>query len=129
VTPTTAPFVTMTSGTTSSGTTTTTLPTTSARSEVGNLTYPDNVTALYSFPAAGPLEATATWTGGAELTLSVACPGRTATKTGPSALSVSVPQGALGDGGTCTVSISEPTTLRAEVSYSIDVHGGQGVGA
>ena len=129
MTPTTAPFDTLTSGSTPSATTTTTSPTASTRSEVGNLTYPDNVTALYSFPEAGPLEATATWTGGAELTLSVACPGRTATKTGPSALSVSVPGGAPGNGDTCTVSISESTTLRAEVSYSIDVHGGQGVGA
>ncbi|HUA95974.1 MAG TPA: hypothetical protein VMB82_10650, partial [Acidimicrobiales bacterium] len=114
----TAPITASTPGTTPSTTTSPTTPTTSTRSEVGNLTYPDNVTALYSFPDAGPLEATATWAGGAELTLSVACPGRTAAKTGPSALSVSVPEGAPGDAGTCTVVISEPTTLRAEVSYS-----------
>jgi hypothetical protein len=135
VTPTsTAPFTTTTSGATSTAgtatvTTTTTSPTASTRSEVGNLTYPDNVTALYSFPGAGPLEATATWAGGAVLTLSVVCPGRRTTRTGGSGLSVSVSQGTQGDGGTCTVSISEATTLRAEVSYSIDVRGGQEVGA
>lgn len=129
VTPTsTAPFTTLASGTTSAAVTTTTSPA-STRSEVGNLTYPDNVSALYSFPDPGALEATATWTGGAELTLSVVCPGRTTTRTGGTGLSVSVSQGTSGDGGTCTVSISEPTTVRAEVSYSIDVHSGQGFGA
>ena len=114
--------------TSATATATTTSPA-STRSEVGNLTYPDNVTALYSFPDTGQLEATVTWSGGAELTLSVACPGRTATRTGASSLSVSVPQGAPGITGTCSVSISEATTVRAEVSYSLDVHASQGVGA
>lgn len=126
----TLPTVTSTTGAPSTSTTatvtTTTTPGGSTRSEVGNLTYPDNVTARYSFPDTGPLEATATWDGGMTLTLAVACPGRTATRTGSSALSVSVPQGGPGDTGTCTVSISEPTALQAEVSYSLDVHSGQG---
>jgi hypothetical protein len=123
-TPTTTPTVTTPSGSGTSGTATSG---TTTRSEVGNLTYPDNVSALYSFPDIGALEVTASWTGGGELTLSITCSGRTATRTGPSSLSVSVAQGAAG-GGTCTVSLSEPTSLRASLSYSLDVRAGQEIG-
>ncbi len=130
-TPTTTPTVTTTpSGAATSGTATpgTATSGTTTRSEVGNLTYPDNVSALYSFPDTGALEATASWAGGGELTLSIACPGRTATRTGPSSLSVSVAQGAADGGGTCTVSLGEPTSLRASLSYSLDVRAGQEIG-
>lgn len=98
-------------------------------SEVGNLTYPDNVSALYSFPGTGPVEATATWSGTPELTLSISCVGRTSTRTGTSGLSVSVPQAVSGTTGTCTVSLTEPTGVRAQVSYSIDVHDSLGGGS
>lgn len=118
-----------TAPTTATTTTTAAASEVSTRFEIGNLTYPDNVTALYSFPGTGPLEATATWSGASDLTLSVTCAGRTATRTGASGLSVSVAEGSTGSTGTCTVSITEPTGVRSEVSYSLDVRDGPGGGS
>ena len=91
--------------------------------EVGNLTYPGNVSALYTVPASGLVTATATWSGAADLSLSIACPGRQTQQTGPTGLSVSVagttPEG--GSTGTCAVTIAEPTGTEATVSYSLSV--------
>lgn len=106
--------------------TTTTAAAGTTQTEIGNLTYPDNVAAEYAVPGGGAVQVTATWSGTPDLTLSIACPARTARRSGASELSVSVPQPAPGNDATCTVAIAEPTGVEATVSYSLAVTTGGG---
>ena len=88
--------------------------------DVGNLTFPDNVTGIYPFAAQGAVEVAATWSGVPNLSLTLSCTGRATFRSGPSGLSVSeapVDGNALG----CTVSISELEGTQGTVSYSIAV--------
>lgn len=94
---------------------------TRSEAEVGNLTYPDNVSATYTVPGGGPVQATATWSGSPDLTLTVSCPDRSAHRTGGSGLTVAVPAPSADDPGTCTVTVAEPTGVEATVSYTLDV--------
>jgi hypothetical protein len=88
----------------------------------GYLDYPDDVSATYSLDAAGPVVATATWTGAADLTLSISCPGRQDQQTGPSGLSVSVGAATATAGSdSCAVTIDEPAGTQATAAYSLAI--------
>ena len=85
----------------------------------GNLSYPDNVSARYSqATSAGQVSGSATWSGTAQLSITVACPGSAPVQqTGTSGLYVSTESSS----GTCTVTIAEPAGTQASVSYSISI--------
>lgn len=103
-------------------TTTTTTGATTTHSNPGNLDYPDNTSAIYHVATDAAVTATATWSGAPTLSLSISCPDRQAQQSGPTGLSVSVPaQTPAGGGDTCSVTIAEPTTSEATVSYSLAV--------
>jgi hypothetical protein len=122
-----------TSSTTTSTTTTTTVQTASATTTTlsaggaetgtgtypGNLEYPDNVSASYPLSVdGGTLSASAQWTGTSVLSLRSDCPSGSASRTGPSGLSLTVAPGS----GTCTVTLSEPPGTESTVSYSITIN-------
>jgi len=94
--------------------TTSTAP--AARTDPGNLVYPDNISASYPVPAGGGVTATATWSGSPTLSLGLTCPSGHVARSGPSGLSISLPVPA-GAPGMCTVSISETPSLPGTVSY------------
>ena len=96
------------------------------RSEVGNLTYPDNVTAVYEVPGTGQVGVTATWSGTPDLTSPSRAPTGRRTAPAAPASTVTVPAPAAGDPGTCSVTIAEPTGVEATVSYTLAVTSGPG---
>jgi hypothetical protein len=88
----------------------------------GNLEYPDNVSATYQVTTSGATAATATWSGTPELVLSISCPGGQAQQSGTTGLSVSAPARTSADGDeTCSITLSEPSSVEATVSYSLSV--------
>ncbi len=123
VTPTSAPSSTVPTPATGTVPPATTTPPTVAASAngtdtfPGNLEYPENISAQYPVTTGGGVTATADWSGASDLTLAVACPGDQGSRNGPSGLSVSVG----GSAGTCTVTLSEPSSVQATVSYSLTV--------
>ncbi len=107
-------------------TTSTTTPT-AGTTFPGYLQSPDNVSAQYQTTATGPLTATATWSGGATLTLSASCPGGQRALTGPSGVTVSIvdPSGSSAAAPvSCTVTLSEPSDEATTVSYTLTVDHG-----
>ena len=106
---------------------TSTTTTTPAITYPGYLQSPDNVSAQYQATASGPLSATATWNGGATLTLAVACPGGQRSLTGPSGVAVSIVDTSGSSAGapvSCTVTLSEPSGEASTVSYTLTVDRG-----
>jgi len=94
-------------------------PHVASQSYPGNLTYPDNISARYSeTTTAGEVSGSATWSGTPDLTITVSCPGSpSASQTGTSGLYVS----ASSSGGTCDITIAEPSSEQATVSYTLSV--------
>ncbi len=85
----------------------------------GNFQYPDDVTATYAVDTSGGVvSATAAWSGAAVLTIGVSCLGGARTSSGTTGLYVS----AVGDPGTCSITITEPPGVAAVVSYSLVAH-------
>ncbi|MHB1972864.1 MAG: hypothetical protein ACYCR4_01045, partial [Acidimicrobiales bacterium] len=81
--------------------------------------YPDDVTATYAVDTSGGVvSATAAWSGAAVLTIGVSCHGGARTSSGTTGLYVS----AVGDPGTCSITITEPPGVAAVVSYSLVAH-------
>ena len=113
-----------TSGTANGTGTGTSAPTTSS---TGTGAYPGSgsiVTPLtsVSFVAAGggTVSAQATWNGAPTLQLEIACPGGiSVARTGTSGLSIELDD--TEGGGTCTVTLSLPPGMRADVSYTLVV--------
>jgi hypothetical protein len=88
----------------------------------GYLSYPDDVSAAYPVASAGPVTATASWSGGADLSLAVTCPGRQDQVTGASTLTATVGAATSAAGAdTCTVTVAEEAGTEATVSYSLTV--------
>ena len=85
----------------------------------GNFQYPDDVAATYAVETSGGVvSATAAWSGAAVLTIGVSCHGGALTSSGTTGLYVS----AVGDPGTCSITISEPPGVAAVVSYFLVAH-------
>ncbi len=85
----------------------------------GNFQYPDDVAATYAVETSGGVvSATAAWSGAAVLTIGVSCHGGARTSSGTTGLYVS----AVGDPGTCSITISEPPGVAAVVSYFLVAH-------
>ncbi len=90
----------------------------SVRPMTGALHFPDNAVASYQFHAAGDGRAvTAQWSGAPELSLHLACPGRTRSLTGASPLRVDEPPVP----GVCLVTLAEPSAYGAQIPYTVDV--------
>ncbi|MDA8359250.1 MAG: hypothetical protein M0Z95_23770 [Actinomycetota bacterium] len=90
------------------------------QSDPGNLVYPENVSATYQAPASNGVVASADWTGSPVLTLTISCPTAHTSRSGPSGLSVSLPEPA-GAPGTCEVSVAETPSLPSTVSYLLTI--------
>lgn len=87
----------------------------------GNIVWP-TVSASFAAPGGGAVTAGVSWTGGETLELMVACPaGPSATRAGPSPLSVSLSD--VGGGGTCTVTLAlvSATVADPPVSYTLSI--------
>src|SRR6185437_10979728 len=99
-------------------TTTTTNP--PAQTFSGYLSSPDDVSATYPFPGAGPVTATASWATTLALTLSISCSGLTTSKFGTSGIWVSIGGGGTGD-EQCSVTLAESPSDTGPVMYSLSV--------
>jgi hypothetical protein len=92
-------------------------PSPKTQTDPGNLEYPDNVSAQYSFSAvASGLRASATFSGATALTLAIDCPDaqQSMTITNGSAVEVA-------GSGACVITLSELTSDPATVSYSLSI--------
>jgi hypothetical protein len=88
-----------------------------AQANPGNLESPDDVSAAYPYRATSAgVAANATWVGTPLLSLSIVCSGQEQSASGPSGLSLS-----LRGSGTCVVTLAEPPSVAATVSYTLSI--------
>jgi hypothetical protein len=91
----------------------------SAQSETytGDLQYPDDSSATYSFTGSGSMEVSASWSGPYILSLSVSCPSGTQSSQGPSPVTVVMTDGT----GACVTTLKETQVQYNAVGYTLNI--------
>jgi hypothetical protein len=115
-TPTTVVATTTTTSTAGSGTGNSPMQT-SAKNDQGFLEPPDDTTAIYTFNGTGLTTVTVTWTPQVELTLTATCADGTQSGEGGGSLELTLPDAQ----GACQLTLSEPASESADVTYSLTI--------